>query len=142
MLSEIRKYREIIVYIIVGGLTTLVNWLVYAALVEGLHWGITASNAAAWIAAVAFAYIANKVWVFRSFDWSPAFVLREAVLFVSARILTGILEIGVVPLLVKLGLNQTLFGVTGMWAKVLVSVAVVILNYVFSKLVIFKKKAG
>ena len=107
------------------------NWLVYAALVEGLHWGITASNAAAWIAAVAFAYIANKVWVFRSFDWSPAFVLREAILFVSARILTGILEIGAVPLLVKLGLNQTLFGVTGMWAKVLVSVAVVILNYVF-----------
>ena len=66
-------------------------------------------------------------------------MLREAALFVSARILTGVLEMGGVPLLVSLGMDQTLFGVRGMVAKVAVSVIVLILNYVFSKLIIFKK---
>jgi putative flippase GtrA len=94
----------------------------------------------AWIAAVLFAYVTNKLWVFRSYNWEIRFVLREAVLFISARILTGIFEIVSVPLLVKLGLSQTLFGVKGMWAKVLVSVVVMILNYVFSKLIVFRKK--
>ena len=140
MTELFRKYRELIVYFIVGCMTTLVNWAVYAAGVEWLHWSVAVANAVAWIAAVAFAYIANKIWVFQSFNWSPAFVLREVVLFVSARVLTGLIEIAGVPLLVKLGMDQELFGVKGMWAKILVSVIVLILNYVFSKLIIFKRK--
>ena len=140
MTELFRKYRELIVYFIVGCMTTLVNWAVYAAGVEWLHWSVAVANAVAWIAAVTFAYIANKIWVFQSFNWSPAFVLREVVLFVSARILTGLIEIAGVPLLVKLGMDQELFGVKGMWAKILVSVIVLILNYVFSKLIIFKRK--
>ena len=140
MTELFRKYRELIVYFIVGCMTTLVNWAVYAAGVEWLHWSVAVANAVAWIAAVAFAYIANKIWVFQSFNWSPAFVLREVVLFVSARILTGLIEIAGVPLLVKLGMDQELFGVKGMWAKILVSVIVLILNYVSSKLIIFKRK--
>ena len=75
-----RKYRELIVYFIVGCLTTLVNWAVYAAGVEWGGWSVAVSNTVAWIAAVAFAYITNKVWVFRSFNWSPAYILREAML--------------------------------------------------------------
>ena len=58
----------------------------------------------------------------------------------SARLLTGIIEMAGVPLLVKLGMDQKIFGVKGMMAKVVVSVLVVILNYVLSKLVIFRKK--
>ena len=65
-------------------------------------------------------------------------MLREAVLFVGARILTGIFEIVSVPLLVSLGLNATLLGVKGMWAKILVSAVVMVLNYVFSKLIVFR----
>ena len=133
------RYRELIVYFIVGVITTLVNWVCYAAGVELAGWSVAVSNVIAWIAAVAFAFAANKIWVFRSFSWKPGFVLREAVLFVSARLLTGVLEMGGVPLLVSLGLNQTLFGVRGMLAKVAVSVIVLVLNYVFSKLIIFKK---
>lgn len=140
MTELFRKYRELIVYFIVGCMTTLVNWAVYAAGVEWLHQSVAVSNAVAWIAAVAFAYIANKIWVFQSFNWSLAYVLREAVLFVSARILTGLFEIVAVPLLVKLGMDQELFGVKGMWAKILVSVVVLVLNYVFSKLIVFKRK--
>ena len=133
------RYRELIVYFIVGVMTTLVNWVCYAAGVELAGWSVAVSNVIAWIAAVAFAFVANKIWVFRSFSWKPGFVLREAALFVSARILTGVLEMGGVPLLVSLGMDQTLFGVRGMVAKVAVSVIVLILNYVFSKLIIFKK---
>ncbi len=134
------KYRELVVYFVTGVLTTLVNWAVYALCVQLAGWSVAVSNAVAWIAAVLFAYVTNKLWVFRSFNWEIRFVLREAALFISARILTGIFEIVSVPLLVKLGLSQTLFGVKGMWAKVLVSVVVMILNYVFSKLIVFRKK--
>ena len=140
MLEYYRKYRELIVYFIVGCLTTLVNWAVYAAGVRGIGLSVAVSNVIAWIAAVAFAYIANKGWVFRSRDWSFTFVLREAALFVSARLLTGLFEIAAVPLLVKLGMDRAVLGVKGMWAKILVRVVVLVLNYVFSKLIIFREK--
>ena len=138
--SLYRQYRELIIYFITGVLTTLVNWAAYAVCVRAFGWSVALSNAVAWIAAVAFAYVTNKLWVFRSFSWEIRFVLREAFLFVSARILTGIFEIVSVPLLVNLGLSQPLFGVKGMWAKVLVSAVVMVLNYVFSKLIVFRKK--
>lgn len=135
-----RKYRELIVYFITGVLTTLVNWVVYALCVQTIGWSVAVSNALAWIAAVVFAYITNKLWVFQSYSWKPGFILREALLFVSSRILTGIFEIAAVPLLVRLGLSQPFFGVKGMWAKILVSVIVMVLNYVFSKLIVFRTK--
>ena len=134
-----QKYRELIVYFITGCLTTLVNWAAYALFVRIFGWNVAVSNALAWVVAVIFAYVTNKLWVFRSFNWEIRFVLREALLFVSARILTGIFEIVSVPLLVNLGLDQPLLGVKGMWAKVLVSVVVMVLNYVFSKLIVFRK---
>ena len=140
MFESIRKYRELIIYFIVGCLTTAVNWLVYAVLVEGLHLGVALSNGIAWTAAVLFAYLANKIWVFRSYDWSPVFVFREAGLFVSARIATGVFEVAAVPLLVRLGLDQKFMGVRGMWAKILVSAVVLVLNYVFSKLIVFRRR--
>lgn len=132
------KYRELIVYFITGVLTTLVNWASYAVLVRMAGWSVAASNAAAWIIAVIFAYVTNKLWVFRSYSWKIGFVLCEAALFIGARILTGIFEIVSVPFLVNIGLSQPLFGVKGMWAKILVSVAVMVLNYVFSKLIVFR----
>ena len=135
-----RKYRELIVYFIVGCLTTLVSWGVYAAGVELFHWSVAVSNAVSWIAAVAFAYVANKLWVFRSYRWEPLFVFHEAALFVGARILTGLFEIAAVPLLVRFGMDWEFMGVRGMWAKILGSVVVLVLNYVFSKLIVFKEK--
>lgn len=134
-----QKYRELIVYFITGCLTTLVNWAAYALCVRIFGWNVAVSNAIAWVVAVIFAYVTNKLWVFRSYNWEIRFVLREAFLFVSARILTGIFEIVSVPLLVNIGLDQSLLGVRGMWAKVLVSVVVMVLNYVFSKLIVFRR---
>lgn len=142
------KYKEIIMYLIMGGATTGVNWVVYAIFVSLINSNMTAfgfkvnvliSNIIAWILSVIFAYVTNKIFVFESYSWKVSFVLKELILFVSARLVTGIIEILGVPFLVGLGLNQTVFGLEGMVSKVLVSVIVVILNYVFSKLFIFKK---
>lgn len=155
------KYKEIIMYLIMGGATTVVNWVVYGWSVKALNFGSSLSdsladtfgvnftpdtidifiaNVLAWILSVIFAYITNKLFVFESYSWKPKFVLRELALFVSARLATGVLEIFGVPFLVSLGLSQTIFGFEGMLSKVVVSVLVVILNYVFSKLFIFKKE--
>ena len=67
-------------------------------------------------------------------------MLHEAALFVGARILTGLFEIAAVPLLVRFGMDWKFMGVRGMWAKILVSAIVMVLNYVFSKLIVFKEK--
>ena len=146
--DEIKNYNhpksmdlgEVIRYLVMGGLTTLVSWGTYALLARNLGMGITVSNILSWVCAVIFAYLTNKVWVFHSYSWKVGFVLREVALFISARLVTGVIEMDGVPLLVKAGLNQKLFGVKGMLAKVAVSILVVILNYVFSKLIIFRKK--
>ena len=138
------KYKELITYFIFGVLTTLVNWAVYTALVfalpdsiqEGVK--ITVSNAVAWVAGVIFAFITNKIWVFESKSFEMN--IKEFISFVAARAVTGVIEIFGVPLLVKIGLNQRIFGVDGALAKVIVSVVVVVLNYVFSKLIVFKNK--
>ncbi len=133
---------EIIRYLIMGGLTTVVSWGSYALFAKVCGWSITAANIVSWICAVVFAYLTNKVWVFHSYSWKPAFILKEAALFISARLITGVIEMAGVPLLVRLGMDQKILGVKGMMAKVVVSVLVVILNYVFSKLIIFRKKRG
>lgn len=131
--------KEIISYLIFGVLTTLVNWATYGVFVKYIGCGITLSNAVAWVAGVIFAFVTNKIFVFESRSFALKTVLRELVSFVAARGVTGVLEIFGVPLLVKIGLDRTVFGVEGAIAKVLVSVIVIILNYVFSKLLIFKK---
>lgn len=143
-----KRYREIIMYLIMGVATTLVNWVAYAACVSifhidrivfGFDIDVLISNVIAWMLGVIFAYVTNKLFVFQSYSWKLSFVIKEFVLFISARLATGVLEIFGVPFLVGIGLNQTIFGIDGMLSKVLVSVIVVILNYVFSKLIIFKK---
>ncbi|MFQ9514265.1 MAG: GtrA family protein [Eubacterium sp.] len=142
------KYKEIVMYLIMGVATTVVNWVLYALSVSlintdktvyGFDVDVLISNIIAWTLAVIFAYVTNKIFVFESYSWNFAFVLKEFALFVSARLVTGVLEILGVPFLVGLGLNQTILGFEGMLSKILVSVIVVILNYVFSKLIIFKK---
>ena len=129
------KYKEIIMYLIFGVATTGVNWVVYSLLVK-----MTVSNVIAWIAAVIFAFITNKLWVFESKSWVPKVAAREFVSFVASRLATGVIEWFGPLLLFKIGLDQDLFGVKGFVAKIVCSVLVVILNYVFSKLLVFTKK--
>ena len=129
-----KKYWDIITYLFFGVLTTLVNYLVYLPCYNLLGLSATVSNVIAWAVAVAFAFLTNKPFVFQSHDWSRKTVLPELVSFVSCRIGSGALE--TVILLIAcdiLGWNANLW-------KLVTSVLVVILNYISSKLVVFRKK--
>ncbi len=140
------KHREIIMYCVFGVTTTIVNWLFYSIFVESLglikalpnEMAILIAGILAWIIAVIVAFITNKLWVFESKSWERELVRKEALTFFGGRIATGVLEVVAVPALVSWGFDMTLFGVDGLPAKILVSVAIVILNYVLSKFVSFR----
>lgn len=133
------KYKEQCLYLLFGVIVTLVNWIVYALFVVVVDIGITASNAIAWGAAVATAYITNRLFVFGSNADSKASIFKEAMAFLIARITTGIFEIVAPTVLFYIGLNGMLFGIDGFYAKFIVSIIVVILNYILSKKIVFKK---
>lgn len=132
------KYKKLILYILFGGMTTILNWIVYAIGVK-LQLGITISNILAWAIAVFFAFVTNKLFVFESKILKIRVIFNEFIKFVGARILTGAIEIGGLPLLYYLGMNQQLFGIDGFIAKIMISIIVMVLNYVFSQVLVFKK---
>lgn len=140
-----RAYQEAVDYLFWGGMTTVVSWGTYSLFVLLLQGGMGESatvfwsNIGSWVCAVAFAFVTNKLWVFQSKSWAGSVVVGELTKFLSSRVATGVFEMVAVPALVAIGLNQTIFGIDGMVSKVLVSVAVVILNYILSKLFVFKK---
>lgn len=113
-----------------GVFTTLINVLVYTLLYYKCLASNTASNAAAWLCSAAFAYVTNRKWVFESRGND---IFREAVSFFGCRALTGLFELGIMYLLVDVCTLE------GGIVKLVVNVLVIILNYVFSKLYIFKK---
>lgn len=137
MLQKIRalleKYWDVITYLIFGVLTTVVNYLVYLPIYNLLGLSAAVSNAIAWVAAVAFAYLTNKPFVFKSHDWSAKTVIPELTKFVSCRVASGAME--TVILLVTVDL----LGWNGNIWKLVTSVLVVVLNYLASKLLVFKK---
>lgn len=144
----LKKYEELILYVVFGALTTLVNfiafWLLNRALGEKLY---LVNNIIAWFVSVIFAYVTNKLWVFESKSWAPKILLKEVPEFFAARLFSLAVEEGGLWLFVdKLGFDRfsfTVFNfeVTGkIIAKVVLAVIVVILNYFFSKFVIFAKK--
>lgn len=129
----IDKYWDILSYLFFGVLTTLVNFLVYFPLYNWIHLSGTLSNVIAWAVSVAFAYLTNKPFVFKSHDWSAKTVIPELSKFVGCRVGSGALETLVIFVTVDL------LAWNGNIMKVLVSVAVVILNYVASKWFVFKQ---
>ena len=132
----LRKYRELIAYVIVGGLTTLVSMALY----YGATWTfldgndplqVQIANVISWVGAVAFAYVTNRVFVFRSRNTA---IFREMLSFVSSRVLTLLLDMGFMWLLV------TAIGIDHRIAKLASMVLVTVGNYIISKLLVFKKK--
>ena len=129
----IDKYWDILLYLFFGVLTTLVYFLVYFPLYNWIHLSGTLSNLIAWAVSVAFAYLTNKPFVFKSHDWSAKTVIPDLSKFVGCRVGSGALETLVIFVTVDL------LAWNGNIMKVLVSVAVVILNYVASKWFVFKQ---
>lgn len=127
------KHREVILYLIFGGLTTLVSFATYYALLGcGVHYIV--AQVVSWAAAVAFAFVTNKLFVFGDKDKSSGTLFRQIWQFVSVRIASGVLETALLWLLVDvLTLGEGI-------AKIPVAVITVIVNYIASKLLVFRKK--
>lgn len=150
IIDLLKKYifnKEMIMYIIMGVLATVVNWITHAiivgpmtSLIANQDLALSVTTFIAVTVSVIFAFFTNKIFVFESKSWAPKVFWREFISFILARALTGVVEIFGVPLLVRIGLDQEIFGVKAMVAKIAVSIIVIVLNYVFSKLFIFKKK--
>ena len=123
-----------ILYIVFGVLTTLISLVVCGFCYNRLHWDILVANAVAWVLSVAFAFVTNKLYVFRSKDFTAKLFWWELLTFVGARLFTlAIEEVGMKYLVDIVFWNVYV-------AKILVSVVVVAINYVISKLITFKKK--
>ena len=140
MLEFLKKHKSVILYIIFGGLTTVVDWSVSFLLYY--LWGdaidatpilLHGANVIAWVAAVAFAYVTNRIWVFESKRRGFVPIVCEIAAFAGGRVLTLILqEVIMAVFCTWLGLNEYLF-------KLVAAVLVVILNYFISKLLVFRK---
>ena len=98
MIQKIRdlivKYWDVVTYLVFGVLTTVVNYIIYIPLYNFAGLSATVSNAIAWVVAVAFAYLTNKPFVFRSHDWSLKTVIPELTKFVGCRIGSGCQPMG------------------------------------------------
>jgi len=142
------KYKELIIYGIFGVGTTLVNLITFKlwnVILGDEHYLF--SNIIAWFAAVIFAYITNKIWVFESKKWSGKVLLREIPPFFASRVFTLVLEEAGLFLFVDLlkfneyTMDLIVIKFSGeMVAKFILAFVVVVLNYLFSKVFIFKKK--
>lgn len=129
------SYREVINYLIFGVLSTIVNFVSYYIFARLVGIDEVISSGMSWFCSVLFAYITNKIFVFDSKTESKKDLLKECISFFLARIVSGILcDVGTFALMVKvLKINDIV-------SKIVTQVMVVIVNYVFSKFIIFKRK--
>lgn len=128
------KYREAIMYLIFGVLTTGVNAIVYSPLRIFFHLSKFSSSVIAWIVAVAFAYTTNKIWVFQSKNYKNNIDIKEIITFFYARILSLGLNIGILYFGVELlKIHEAI-------VYIFANIIVVLFNYFASKWFVFKKK--
>ena len=148
MKNWIIKHKGLVLYAVFGVATTLINFIAFRLCnwLFGNDWYLV-NNVIAWVFAVIFAYVVNKVWVFESRSWAFAVIGREIVEFLTARLLSlGIEEVGLLLLVDLLGMKDLMLNLFGLTfsgpfiAKLILAVVVVVLNYFFSKFIIFKKK--
>ena len=128
------KYKSLIMYAFFGGLTTVVNMVTYYVSYNVIGIPNVPSTAIAWLLSVLFAFITNKLWVFESKSFDKKTMLHEVTSFFGCRVATGILDIVIMYLSVDVAhFNPTLW-------KLISNILVIIINYIASKLLIFKKK--
>lgn len=126
--------KETITYVIFGGLTTVVNYAVYYLFYKFTMADPVVYNIIAWVVAVLFAFITNKLFVFESRTFKADVLFTELASFVGARLLSLIFETAFIALTVKV------FNMNELVAKIITAVFVIIFNYFASKFFIFKKK--
>ena len=132
----IKKYQDVLIYLFFGMLTTVVNFAIYLPCFHILNFSGASSNMIAWGCAVTFAYLTNKPFVFRSHDWSRGTVFQELIKFVGSRVASGGFETAII--FVTVDCLQW----DGIVMKFATSVIVVVMNYVTSKFLVFRKEEG
>ncbi|QQE79061.1 GtrA family protein [Alicyclobacillus sp. SO9] len=129
------NFYSVIMYIIMGGFTTLVNFVVFWLFAAKLGIDYRIANTIAWVVAVLFAYVTNRTYVFKSHSKTKRQIAGELGSFVGFRFLSYLMDLGVMIVLIS-G-----FGVNESWSKIWTNVLVMIANYLFSKLFVFRKKS-
>lgn len=133
MISLIKRYWGIIAYLFFGVCTTLVNLITYQICYSICGISNVIATIIAWILAVLFAFVTNKLFVFDSKSWKAEVLQHEVPSFFGCRLLTGILDVVIMYIAVDMmGLNALLW-------KLISNILVIVLNYVASKLLIFRK---
>ncbi len=135
IISLYKKYEELINYLIVGFLTTVISLIsyyicVFTFLNPNNAIELQVANVISWIIGVSFAYITNRIFVFKSKDKN---ILKEIISFVSARVVTLLTDMFIMYLMV------TIIGLNDKISKLVAQLVVIILNYLISKLLVFKK---
>ena len=121
--------KELFLYIVFGILTTLVNIITYLFFTRIFGINYLISNIIAWIISVLFAYFTNRIWVFES---SNTNIIKEISLFFGGRLFSGIVDVGFMYVFIEiLSINDFI-------SKIIIQILVIILNYLFSKLIVFK----
>ena len=129
----VKKYQSFIFYVVFGVSTTLINIITYAICYEYLHIANVPSNIIAWTLAVAFAFITNKLWVFGSKNMSARTILNELWKFVTARLTVGLIDLAIMYIAVDVCHGPAVV------FKLIAATVTIILNFVLSKLVVFRK---
>lgn len=129
------KYKSLIMYMLFGILTTLVNIVTYYIFAHLINMNTMVSTGMAWVISVLFAYITNRKYVFESDNVGVNAVLKEVISFFSCRLATGVLDIAIMYIFVEI------LHLADLPIKVFSNVVVIVLNYVASKLIIFRKGA-
>ena len=129
-----KKNKEVLLYLFFGGLTFLVSVISYAYFNVTLGSNELVANIISWVLAVAFAFFTNRIWVFQAPTKTVSQFLMQLIRFFMGRVATLVVE--EVILLVFI----TILGFNSMAVKVIAQVIVIVLNYVISKLVVFRKK--
>ena len=131
--SWYNKYKEALLYLFFGGCTTLINIIMFF-ICRQFNLGVDLSNVIAWLVAVIFAFVTNKLIVFDSKDMSSKKVVKETVGFFIARIISLGIDTGILHLMIDY------MKISELISKIVSNIVVIIVNYIFSKLFIFKKE--
>ncbi|MBR1763594.1 MAG: GtrA family protein [Eubacterium sp.] len=146
---------EIMRYLSCTVVITTVSWGSYAIFVDKLNMSVFLSNLLSWLLATSLSFFVNKLWVFQSYTFKKDELIKEFITFFSSRIFSGVIEIGGVPLLEKIrfdkpfytlaekiGLSLEFFFTDGIYSKIFSGIIVLILNYIFAKLLVFRNKTN
>ena len=129
-----KKYQQPILYLFFGVCTTAVNIITYYITAHMLSLSVILSTCLAWVISVIFAYVTNKWWVFESKSLRLKAVIQEFLSFTGCRLFTGACDLLIMFIFVDC------LGVNDLFVKIASNVLVVVLNYIFSKMIIFKRK--